>query len=482
RHPEATSAAPVISMCHLIGILTSLLLRAALVESFSITSSISKQSSRLHTLELHAALRTNVEIPLLDLLNSEKSDANGNDNIPSVLIPLPSSNFPDQLATPFLYGLQIETPLHKLILEEATSMALTAAVTGSGSSMQSNSRKHPLEPDPEIARALEAVETTDDSEVDVDAEQAPPQPNALDGAPPNTVLCRGGYRFVVKEVVKTIPFPVVIVDEIADDADVDDSDMFFSVGNGNNDADMSMEDDEDEDEDDDEDDLLHLSTPELIQQTMRGVQSVISSRLDDAVAKNNLSPLEKSILEDSDLGGAAMGGISPAVIELAHAEEMAAVWEVFQLCLIDDIDPHDRRFAVAIMAAELADVSNAVRKQILLTRNSEERLRIVLRELNEIDGMAKAKKIASTITDKTDELDKDLKIGKPQLPRWALQITKGTKIEYFWNEEYGWCGGVVVEEPVTVVDEILLTIRFDEDGEIHKLPLMADEKVRWRPG
>ncbi|KAL3901869.1 MAG: hypothetical protein SGARI_006006 [Bacillariaceae sp.] len=121
-------------------------------------------------------------------------------------------------------------------------------------------------------------------------------------------------------------------------------------------------------------------------------------------------------------------------------------------------------------------MNNDIRKKILLTRNSEERLRIVLRELNEIDGMAKAKKIASEITEKTDEMDKDLTVGKPQLPRWALQITKGTKIDYFWNEEYGWCGGEVVADPVVVVDEILLTIRF-KDGEIHKLPL-----VRWRPG
>jgi len=148
---------------------------------------------------------------------------------------------------------------------------------------------------------------------------------------------------------------------------------------------------------------------------------------------------------------------------------------------VDDIDPKDRRFAVAIMAAELTDMKNGIREKILLTRSSEERLRIVLRELNEIDGMARAKKIASKITDEVDELDKNLKVGKPQLPPWALRITKGTKIEYFWNEEYGWCTGEVIEEPVTIFDEILLTIRFD-DGEIHKLPLMADEKVRWRPG
>ncbi|KAG7367017.1 hypothetical protein IV203_029687 [Nitzschia inconspicua] len=472
-----------------------------------------------------AALRKNVELPLLDLVDRTEKDVQSKDQSTSSLIltPLPSSNFPDQLATPFLYGLQVDTPLHKLILEEATSMALTAAAGSINSSssalsspqqQQQRRRQRPMygqlvwkngdslvgaigctaeilvnaptrqafEKDPQLARDLEDSTKIND---DNPSSSFSPAPSSLDGTPPNTVLCRGGYRFVVKEVVKTIPFPVVIVDEIEDDADEDDSDMFFSVKStsSNNDRDDDDNDgDDDDDDDDDDDELSGLPAPELIRRTMLGVQSVISARLDDAIAKNNLSPLEKFIL-DSGLGSGAGGGtgINPAAIELAHAEEMAAVWEVFQTSLVDDIEPKDRRFSVAIMAAELTDMNNDIRKQILLTRNSEERLRIVLRELNEIDGMAKAKKIASQITDQVDELDKDLKVGKPQLPKWALQITKGTKIEYFWNEEYGWCKGEVIDEPVTVVDEILLTIRF-EDGEIHKLPLMAEEKVRWRPG
>lgn len=483
---------------------------------FSSTTLSNSSRRRWNVLTVHgaAALRKNVELPLLDIVDRIDDDDDDSQKGAAksgslILTPLPSSNFPDQLATPFLYGLQVDTPLQKLILEEATSMALAAAAgsttTASSSPPSSASqrrRQRPMygqlvwkngdslvgaigctaeilvntptrqafEKDPRIAQEIEESTSNNNS----DASTSSP-PSSLDGTPPNTVLCRGGYRFVVKEVVKTIPFPVVIVDEIEDDADEDDSDMFFSMSSSGNDLD---------DEDDDEDDeLAGLTAPELIQRIMSGVQSVISSRLDDAIAKNNLSPLEKSILEDSGLSNGAGGGtgINPAVIELAHAEEMAAVWEVFQSSLVDDIEPKDRRFSVAIMAAELADMNNYIRKQILLTRNSEERLRIVLRELNEIDGMAKAKKIASKITDKVDELDKDLKVGKPQLPKWALQITKGTRIEYFWNEEFGWCKGEVIDEPVTVVDEILLTIRFD-DGEVHKLPLMADEKVRWRPG
>jgi hypothetical protein len=102
----------------------------------------------------------------------------------------------------------------------------------------------------------------------------------------------------------------------------------------------------------------------------------------------------------------------------------------------------------------------------------------------------------------------DLQVGQPSLPPWASAIRKGMRLEYFWNEDYNWCGGTVLDEPVWVVDEYLLTIQF-EDGEIHRLPFsagtsptdytawspssihslaltsvvssLADEKVRWRP-
>ena len=59
-------------------------------------------------------------------------------------------------------------------------------------------------------------------------------------------------------------------------------------------------------------------------------------------------------------------------------------------------------------------------------------------------------------------------------------MSEGTRLEYFWNEEFGWCEGVVVGDPVKIVDELIVTVRF-EDGETHKLPFRADEKVRWRP-
>lgn len=449
-------------------------------------------------------LRRDVEIPLLDLIDQTTSKDDDDDKAENdqddFVVPLPSSDFPDQLATPFLYGMQTETPLHKMILEEAVSMAEKTTVSSSAPiaalpkpfyghlvwkdadsdslvgaigctaeilvnaptpQLLAGGGKTPLE---EQLEKLEKSFSASEGGEEDDESKSASKTNDDNSTSPNTVLCRGGWRFVVKKVVRTIPYPVVIVDEIQDDANDDDSDMFSTVGS----------------EEDDDDEFINMPTPELIHNTMRNIQSIIKQQLEDATAKNQLGPLEQSILEDSEMGREGQA-INPAKIELAHAEEMSAVWDVFQMSLVDDIEPSQRRFAVAIMAAELANLKNDLRKEILLVRNGEERLRIVLRELKEIVGMTQARKMASSITDKTDDSQRDLKVGKPQLPPWAKQIKKGTEIEYFWNEEWGWCPGLVAEDPITIADELLLTIRF-EDGQEHRLPLSAEDKLRWRPG
>lgn len=284
--------------------------------------------------------------------------------------------------------------------------------------------------------------------------------------PPTTVLCRGGFRFVVKEVIKTIPYAVVIVDEIKDDADENDSDMFAMVSE-------DLDDDDDYDEYDEQ--YSTMKPEDIIRRVMMAVQEFVSQKVDNADSME-IGLLEKSIMEDA--GG--MTGVDPTSIEQYQAQEMAAVWEVFQSSLVDDIAPQDRRFAIAIMAAELAEFSNDARQKVLTTRDALDRLRIVATELDEIVGMARARKVATQITDKTNEDDRDLKVGNPNLPPWAKTIKKGTRIEYYWNEEFDWVAGEVTEDPVSIVDELLITVRFD-DGEVHQLPLSGEDKARWRP-
>lgn len=112
-------------------------------------------------------------------------------------------------------------------------------------------------------------------------------------------------------------------------------------------------------------------------------------------------------------------------------------------------------------------------------------MRIVLRHLEGTVGMVRARRVANAIAeevtgDGTSDDPKVLRVGQPTLPPWASSIRKGARIEYYWNEEWDWCAGTVVEDPFWIVDEYILTIEF-EDGEIHKLPFDANEKARWRP-
>ena len=79
-------------------------------------------------------------------------------------------------------------------------------------------------------------------------------------------------------------------------------------------------------------------------------------------------------------------------------------------------------------------------------------------------------------------MSQNLNVGTPKLPSWSKKIKKGTILEYFWNEDYGWCRGQVIEDPLRIVpDEIVLTMHFPDDDSTHRLPFSADEKVRWRP-
>ncbi len=87
---------------------------------------------------------------------------------------------------------------------------------------------------------------------------------------------------------------------------------------------------------------------------------------------------------------------------------------------------------------------------------------------------------ADTLRAAEDSL-KELKVGIPPLPAWANQIKNGIRVEYFWNEIEGWCAGTVVGDPIKIVDEIIVTVQFDDDGSVHRLPLRGEDKARWRP-
>jgi hypothetical protein len=435
-------------------------------QALSFVPSVQKRrtsSSHRNNKSLLFALRKDIQIPLLDVIDDEELKD-------KFILPLPSSHLPDELTTPYIYGMQLERGTHKLIIEEAIESASTDKERVYGHIAwkvpNSSSLVGAIGVTGEILVSAPATEVfTDVPMPTTEGSNKKQIPGKISesGEVASTVLCRGCFRFVVKEVLKTIPYPVAVVDEIADDDCEEDSELFASITAT-----------DDEEDDDDDDDYSDLSTRELIQRSMLGIQAIVSQKLEDVNDKAP-SPLEKAILEDTGME------VDPNAIERAQVEEMVAVWEVFQAGLVDEIAPRDRQFAIAMMAAEIANFSNEIRQEMLVSRNRDDRLRLVLRELDETVGMARARKMASQITEKVDDDEKDLKVGVPNLPPWARSIRKGTKIEYFWSEQDGWIGGTVIEDPESIVDELLLTIRF-EDGEVHTIPFTGDEKVRWRPG
>jgi len=71
--------------------------------------------------------------------------------------------------------------------------------------------------------------------------------------------------------------------------------------------------------------------------------------------------------------------------------------------------------------------------------------------------------------------------GQPILPSWAKSIRM--MVDYWWNDEYEWCRGKVVEDPVPITaDELLVTVHFVKTmGQRIDYHFTVDEKVRWRP-
>jgi hypothetical protein len=181
------------------------------------------------------------------------------------------------------------------------------------------------------------------------------------------------------------------------------------------------------------------------------------------------------------------------------AQEYNIIWNIFRSSLVD-MTPNERYYAVPFMAAEICHFSNSVRRQMLITINPIERLRIACRVAStEVAAMTSTSSTTFTTnnnpivstsmegitvgnTGGVVAMSQTLNVGTPKLPTWSQKIKKGTILEYYWNEEYGWCRGQVIEDPLRIVpDEIVLTMHFPDDDSIHRLPFSADEKVRWRP-
>jgi hypothetical protein len=465
-----------------------------------------------------------------------------------MVLPLPTVHMPaggggEELKTCSVHGVDVSVPVHRALLQRAVSdepMLFGAVLVGTAAAAQNGDDKNTAAASasasvaggaPQIgaigcaARVLllgsgkrsgdlDGPHLVSDDGDDVTSRIAPQtarddsnkRRGGEDGdGDDETVLLlyRGEYRFVIRQIRQSIPYPVAVVEELLDDDEDDDddsSDRGTGIRNadsdadqerkrtGAKDADMSdrfVDDDDDEEEEDNDDDPMYQDAPasDLHRRTLLAMRSYVDGRLQEAVAATRAAPtlLEESILEAAQ--HLQLQQQRARQVARHDAEERAAVLDVFQVALVDSsfATAQERYRATAFLAAELCDLDNVARHALLLDISAVRRLRLACQCAEQAAAHRRARTLAASITDRTSEAAKDLRVGAPSLPPWARQLRRGVQVEYFWNEEHGWCRGTVVDDPVPVASELIVTVHFDDDGTTHRLPLSPDDKARWRP-
>ena len=503
-----------------------------------------------------------ITLPILDATDGSSTLLNA-----QTIVPLPSAHLPDELTTLNLYGFEVSAPVHKMLIDESIKTAgVYVAEAGDMPQVRPGSYGHLVavcgnslvgsigcavdvvmatpaaSPGLDIEREMDGMigaaargdfsardrgSTSGDDEDDDEDETE--QRRGEEGEESLVVLVRGSFRFVVTEVIRTIPYLVAVVDELRDDEpgaaaaatadegtapakeveeEVADSteqpssmsategifyNDFEEIGstfaqdeqypeegsdlNAQSVVGPSDEDDDEEDDDDDDDIYSDLSTQELVQRSMAAMKAIVDQKMQSATDSAGMTPLEKSILEDAGMP------IPNKDAQLSQAEEYGAVLEIFRTELIDICPtPKDVYFAVGMLTAEMADANNEMRAKCLTTTDGVDRMRMILRLAEDRINKVAAQRLTEQITEEVSADERDLTVGTAEIPQWAYQIKKGTRVSYFWNENEGWCKGYVAEEPVKIGYELIIAVTFDDDGSTHKLPFLAEEKVRWRPG
>jgi hypothetical protein len=422
--------------------------------------------------------RDRFEIPLLLDLDDP---VDGPDD--ERIIFLPSSHLPDELRTLNVYGMRVSWPVQQMVIDRAREgmpdqlfgqVVSSGTPTNAGAGASDGSLTQSTRFD-SLVGAIGCTGQVLAVQPAAAYDMGPSQPTST--SPTLSIaLCRGSFRFVVKEVLSSIPYPTAIVEELADDRVSDSStsiagessvaptDLREKEGGGDDDDDFPYE--------GEDGGVVPLDPVVLVPRLLQSMKEYVDLQVKEQ-EESMLTPLEEAILQDS----------APFLSAQEEAvEEMAAVFDVFQSTLVDLCPlPGDRYYAVAMMAAEMANLDNASRRTCLTMTNGVERMKFVLETLQAKVAMARARRVANDVTRTTDDQQRELRVGGPTLPSWARQIRKGMQVEYFWNEEYGWCLAEVVDEPLLVVDELVIALYFPGDGTTHRLPFTADDKLRWRP-
>jgi len=373
----------------------------------------------------------------------------------NTLTPLPSSHLPLEVSTLNVYGMELQSPSHIRMMREAERVGKYGHLVHR---KDENELVGAIGCAGDVIRCSFQYPNVTLSEIDDgDMLLGDGDPYAS-GATSVSALMRGSFRFVVREVKSTFPYPVVIVDELSD------------IPYGSNEMEALDEggvEEEDDDDDDDYDiDYNQIPAEQLLQRCLSAMDAIVKMKINI----RDTTPLEDMILESQ--------GLESPSKQKSQVEELAAVFDVFRLELVEINDRTMRAYAIGMMAVEIAEASYEDRAAALITTDGAERLRMVLQIMEKQISMERAKKLAEELTSSDEETQ--LQVGVPSMPQWVKSIDKGTRLEYFWNEEEGWCSGIV-QEKLVLGDEILMTVKFDDDGTTHRIPFTAEEKVRWRP-
>jgi len=271
---------------------------------------------------------------------------------------------------------------------------------------------------------------------------------------PVTVVGRAVYRFVVKEVQSTFPF---ITATVAKFPDVDTPDVDGSQAQ------------------------KIVACEDRCLEAMR------------LVAQRRIEELSStSVLEDHIEEMKRAGAGEERQLSLLQGKEVLKTVEGFSATLdsIGSIPSTERTYALGMVALDVLSLSTVsmesfssdfVREALVMVDGMQRVERITAKieeEISLLRARALTRELKDTVS-KEDEYKLDLKIGAPSLPPWAAGIQVGTRLEYYWNEDYGWTGAQIVKR-MEIAGELLFDVLFD-DGETHRLPFLPEDKIRWRP-
>lgn len=481
-----------------------------------------------------------IEIPLLDFIPASSGDddvGKKDKKTGEILVqPLPSIHLLQQpeLTNIHVYGMKLIVPLHQQIINHAWDITATnldanridldddlmpqrglpyndpmkiplvGVVAYKSPPSQDGSTKHPaigaigcavqvlynaaIMDNDEYKKGLNIDGTSNDDTADGSKTKKTKKKKPIRYNTPSTsktVLCRGLFRFIVRDIKQTIPYTVAFVEELQDGTANDVLETTSPIPESNS---MLNE------------TYTNMTTTELMQRTLQSMQFVIDRMMENAIQSSNqpLTPLEESILQDNGMIHQQQQVVNDI---LETAQEYNNMWNVFCSSLVD-MTPSERYYAIPFMAAEMCHFSNTIRRRMLVTTDPIERLRIACQaaaaaatsttrsmiqknpvvSTSSIDSGIGSSSSSATTTGGVVVTSQSLNVGTPKLPSWSQKIKKGTILEYYWNDDYGWCRGQVIEDPLRIVpDEIVLTMHFPDDDSTHRLPFSAEEKVRWRP-